>query len=240
MPMLTRGERFKDARIVHNQHGKQTMDEVAAATGVSKSLIQSLEDDSVKRSVGYDKVARLAKHYNVPADFLLELSDDPHKNTSAVDELGLAPAIVNWFKMLKDNSSNEQDYIGAINMIMASKNFQSMLFDLYKFTQVSIADKIFFNERTSFFQKYDFLQSIEYASEFSEAILELARSGKYNRDISSALYKMAQMAMQDENISNDDAEYAFDIDVTPSVIYEIYRSKPSERLNLLVKELSDR
>ena len=41
-------------------------------------------------------------------------------------------------------------------------------------------------------------------------------------------------------ISNDDAEYAFDIDVTPSVIYEIYRSKPSESLNLLVKELSDR
>ena len=42
---LTRGERFKDARIVHNQHGKQTMDEVAAAPGIKKSLIQALEKD---------------------------------------------------------------------------------------------------------------------------------------------------------------------------------------------------
>ena len=45
MVRLTRGERFKDARTVHNQHKKQTMDEVAAATGISKSLIQALEDD---------------------------------------------------------------------------------------------------------------------------------------------------------------------------------------------------
>ena len=77
MTRLTRGERFKDARLVHNQHKKQTMDEVSAATGVSKSLIQSLEDDSVNRSVGYDKVAKLAAHYNVTTDYLLGLSDDP-------------------------------------------------------------------------------------------------------------------------------------------------------------------
>ena len=66
---LTRGERFKDARIVHNQHGKQTMDEVAAATGISKSLIQALENDDKERSVGYDKVAALAAHYRVTADY---------------------------------------------------------------------------------------------------------------------------------------------------------------------------
>ena len=46
---LTRAERFKDARVVHNQHGKQTMDEVAIKTGISKSMIQVLEDDSIKR-----------------------------------------------------------------------------------------------------------------------------------------------------------------------------------------------
>ena len=74
MARLTRGERFKDARIVHNRNGKQTMDEVATATSVSKSLIQSLEDDSINRSVGYDKVAKLATHYRVTTDFLLGLS----------------------------------------------------------------------------------------------------------------------------------------------------------------------
>ena len=87
---LTRGERFKDARTVYNQRGKQTMDEVTAATGVSKSLIQALEDDDVARSVGYDKVAKLAAHYGVTADFLLGLSDDPNPAPSTVNDLGLS------------------------------------------------------------------------------------------------------------------------------------------------------
>ena len=90
MAKLTRWERFKDARTVHNQHGKQTMDEVAIATGVSKSMIQSLEDEKADRSVGYDKVAKLASHYHVSADYLLGLSDDPSPRGSAVDDLGLS------------------------------------------------------------------------------------------------------------------------------------------------------
>ena len=71
MAKLTRGERFKGARLDFNQHQKQTMDEVAAATGISKSLIQALEDDENDRSVGYDKVAKLAAHYHVTTDYLL-------------------------------------------------------------------------------------------------------------------------------------------------------------------------
>lgn len=98
MVRLTRGERFKDARVVHNVHNKQTMDEVATATGVSKSLIQSLEDDSVKRSVGYDKVAKLAAHYRVTTDFLLGLTDDPNPIPCAVDDLGLSLEAVNVLK----------------------------------------------------------------------------------------------------------------------------------------------
>ena len=101
MAKLTRGERFKDARIVHNQHKKQTMDEVATATGVSKSLIQSLEDDSVNRSVGYDKVAKLAGHYRVTTDFLLGLSDDPFPMPSVVDDLGLSLKAVDAIEQLE-------------------------------------------------------------------------------------------------------------------------------------------
>ena len=77
---LTRGERFKDARIVHNQHGSQSMDEVYATTGVSASMIKDLEDDQKERSVGYDKIAALAKHYGVSSDYLLGLSPYPTTN----------------------------------------------------------------------------------------------------------------------------------------------------------------
>lgn len=102
MVKLTRGERFKDARIVHNQHGKQTMDEVAAATGLQKSLIQALEDDSANRSVGYDKVAKLAAHYHVSADYLLGLSDVVSPNTeirAMCDSLGLSEKTVKTFEL---------------------------------------------------------------------------------------------------------------------------------------------
>ena len=98
MPVLTRGERFKGARLDHNQHGKQTMDEVSAATGVGKSLIHALEDDENDRSVGYDKVAKLALHYGVSANWLLCLSDDPYITASAADDLRLSADAVKIIK----------------------------------------------------------------------------------------------------------------------------------------------
>lgn len=98
MTTLTRGERFKGARLDHNQHGKQTMDDVAAATGVSKSLIQALEDDENDRSVGYDKVAKLAAYYGVSANWLLCLDGDYHIRPSAVDELGLSQKNIDYLK----------------------------------------------------------------------------------------------------------------------------------------------
>lgn len=70
---LTRGERFKDARTVYNQHGHQTMAQVHKATGISASLIQELEDDS-RRDFGYCKIAKLAEHYGVSVDWLLGLA----------------------------------------------------------------------------------------------------------------------------------------------------------------------
>lgn len=81
MKSLTIGERFKDARTVHNQHGKQTMSEVEAATGVKKSLISELENDS-EREIGYTKIIALAKHYGVSTDYLLGISDTQSIDTN--------------------------------------------------------------------------------------------------------------------------------------------------------------
>lgn len=78
---LTRGERFKDARTVHNQHGNQAMEQVYKATGVSASLIKDLEADS-ERDCGYLKIAKLAKHYGVSIDYLLGLVENPTPDQS--------------------------------------------------------------------------------------------------------------------------------------------------------------
>lgn len=106
MANLTRGERFKDARTVYNQHGKQTMKAVETETGVSASLIKDLEDDKSTRSVGYDKIAALASHYGVSSDFLLSLSDDPAIKPCAVDELGLPHEIINIIREWNDEETD--------------------------------------------------------------------------------------------------------------------------------------
>lgn len=105
MCVLTRGERFKDARTVHNQHGSQSMDEVYSATGISPSMIKDLEDDEKNRSVGYDKIAILAQYYGVSSDFLLGLS--PYSTVEKDLEYickytGLSEKSVKYLKFLTD------------------------------------------------------------------------------------------------------------------------------------------
>ena len=110
MATLKRHERFQDARLVHNQHNKQTMDEVSTATGISKSLIQALEDEDQARSVGYDKVATLAKHYGVSSDYLLGLTPNPTTDTnlSAVCEYtGLSQGSVQFLSFFRRIGDHE-------------------------------------------------------------------------------------------------------------------------------------
>lgn len=77
-PHLTIGERFKDARILYNKNGKQTTTAVEKATGIAKSSLSEIENDS--RIPGGGIVIQLAKHYGVSSDYLLGLSPNPTTN----------------------------------------------------------------------------------------------------------------------------------------------------------------
>lgn len=72
--ILSTGERFKDARLIWNRHGKQTMAQVRAETGVSASMISDLENDRDRR-VDYREIGKLAAHYGVSVDWLLGLTE---------------------------------------------------------------------------------------------------------------------------------------------------------------------
>lgn len=121
MAILTRGERFKDARTNYNQHGKQTMKAVEQATGVSASLIKDLESDTSNRSVGYDKVAALAKHYGISADWLLGLTEDYSLKPCAVDDLGLAPSVVQILKReWIEEKQDQQEWIEETGNVPAN------------------------------------------------------------------------------------------------------------------------
>ena len=106
-PRLTMGERFKDARTVHNKHGKETTGAVAEATGVSKSTLSEIENDS--RVPGAKIIAELARHYGVSTDYLLGLSDviTPDATAQAVIAYtGLSEDNVLTLHHMKENASN--------------------------------------------------------------------------------------------------------------------------------------
>ncbi len=141
MIRLTRAERFQDARTVYNQHGRQSMDEVSAATGVTKAVIQALEDSDSTRSVGCEKIAKLAKHYNVTTDYLLGLSDDPAPTRSAVDELGLPHDVVKTIIKLKEYAeANVDDSLKGFVLFMRMFG-ESPIFEMISVLQDDISNE---------------------------------------------------------------------------------------------------
>ncbi len=111
---LTRGERFKDARTVYNQHGKQTIAEVAAATGIAQGKLSHIETDKAG-SIGSESVKRLAEHYGVSSDWLLGLSDIRTTNTdlkSVCEYTGLSESVI---ELLRRTTTIPE----VINMLVA-------------------------------------------------------------------------------------------------------------------------
>ena len=122
MVKLSRGERFKDARTVHNKNGAQTMAEVTAATGVSASLLKDLESDESGRDVGYTKIAALARHYGVSSDWLLGMTEDHNPRPCAADELGLSDGAIAAIRRCSENSIES---LAGLDIILQTPPFLS-------------------------------------------------------------------------------------------------------------------
>lgn len=225
MSRLTRGERFKDARVVHNQHKKQTMDEVFAATGVSKSLIQSLEDDSANRSVGYDKVAKLAEHYGVTTDYLLCLTDDPHRQPAATDDLGLSAKAVKKIRNLQRCSSNEREYMDFLNLVLGSDLFDHFLYALYVDVHVHLSELIYKSVATS-------------SSDTQHAeIRRIVQSKKYNSLISSFLQQMVRFDREQASLENGDEDFQLDCSFSADDVVYLTQEKTTEAFHALLRDI---
>lgn len=151
MATLTRGERFKDARTEFNRNGKQTLREVEQATGVNKAKIQALEDDENNRSVGYEDVATLAKHYGVTADFLLGLTDDPAIHSRTLDELGLSAMAAReiCFSRKVDIGAIGVDCMPTLNAMLESGRFHALVMDMHFLIRAAEARSIYRREWAS-------------------------------------------------------------------------------------------
>lgn len=128
--------RFKAARVEHNQHGPQSVKDVAKMTGITASLIDDLESTAWKpRDVGYSKIKKLAIYYGVSSDFLLGLSDTPsikediqvvckttgltEKAVNAIKELGESCEILNH---ILEESGNLWDILDDIDRLACEES----------------------------------------------------------------------------------------------------------------------
>lgn len=89
-----------------------TLDEVVKETGLSKSLIWALEQkpNDGNRDIGYSKVVKLAKFYNVSTDYLLGLE--------TFDDMTPIEALREEREALKQELSKLRKAVGDMNKIL--------------------------------------------------------------------------------------------------------------------------
>ena len=90
---MTVQERLKDLRV--ERHLK--LEELAAATGISKSALGSYENEDYKE-IGHGNLVTLAKFYGVSADYLLCLTENRNHPNTELTELHLSDDMVELLK----------------------------------------------------------------------------------------------------------------------------------------------
>lgn len=95
---------------------------------------------------GYDTLVIIAKHFNVPIDYLLGKTEDYSNAPSAVDELGLSTEAVEWIKKIKDISflyEDSDNRIAFLSQILENSDFQLFFHYLCEFSYACNAEKIY-------------------------------------------------------------------------------------------------
>lgn len=137
--------RFKEARTIHNQHGKQSVLVVAKETGITRTLIDDLEIEqlSKQRDVGYRKIAKLADYYGVSVDWLVGLSDSPSINTDdkfLTDKVGFTHAAVGKLKAYHEGRPHR---IKALSTLLEQDDFGYILDDIAHCAEMGKLESLF-------------------------------------------------------------------------------------------------
>lgn len=96
---ITIQERLKDLRT--ERHLK--LEDVAAATGISKSALGNYENDDY-REISHGSIITLAEFYNVSTDYLLCLTENRNHPDTGLTELHLSDSMVELLKSGRINN----------------------------------------------------------------------------------------------------------------------------------------
>ncbi len=110
-----------------------TMKELSEKTGLEYSTLSRIRNDK-NQKVAHEVVQKLARFFNVSADFLLGLTDIPDKKNYTAEELGLsADAVKNLYTGVVDNR--------VADLLLSSPEFATltaMLADYFDENQASV------------------------------------------------------------------------------------------------------
>ena len=127
MTDFERAKRFREARTKRNQHGTQTLMEVAEATGISTSTLSTLENPEHSRVPSSKNVNILAQHYGVNPGWLLGQSISPSMdvNTQMVtDYTGLSTEAIRIIRNLTRDEIDRR----LVNAFIESEEFQKLIY----------------------------------------------------------------------------------------------------------------
>lgn len=111
--------------------------ELAKALGVTDNTISYYCKGA--RSPQLEQLPRIAETLNTTTDYLLGLTDDPSKEKTAVDELGLSHDVINWFIELR----NAHGSIGIANDIFQNCAFRMLVESLCDYCNSKFAEFIY-------------------------------------------------------------------------------------------------
>lgn len=78
---------------------------------------------------GYETLVKIADHFNVSIDYLLGRTEDPHRQPSAIDELGLSEEAVTGIRYC-----NNSGRIHGLNMLLGNYRFSRLIGEIGDFT----------------------------------------------------------------------------------------------------------
>ena len=96
---ITIQERLKDLRVERHLN----LEELAAATGISKSALGSYENDDYKE-INHGSLVTLAKFYGVSTDYLLCLTENRNHPNTTLTELHLSDSMIDLLKSGRINN----------------------------------------------------------------------------------------------------------------------------------------
>lgn len=134
------GQRINSA-LANN---KMKQKDLAKILGVTDNTISYY--CSGKRTPKVGQIALIAQALNVTTDYLLGLTSDPNRQTSAVDELGISPKSVEWIKIFAKNNTecfDHDDTAIVFNSLLEDKSFTVFFYELCSFFYAKRAEYIY-------------------------------------------------------------------------------------------------